>query len=48
MIKQVEYNTLKYQNKVSKKERKSKVQFFTTLNIARYMSSISRTYNKEK
>ncbi|MEG2985268.1 MAG: class I SAM-dependent methyltransferase [Peptostreptococcaceae bacterium] len=45
MINQIEKNTLEFQKKVSKKERKSKAQFFTTLSIAQYMSSITNKYN---
>lgn len=41
MISQIEKNTFEYQKKVSKKDRKSKAQFFTTLSIAQYMSSLS-------
>lgn len=41
MIRQIEENTFGYQKKVSKKDRKSKAQFFTTLSIAQYMSSLS-------
>ena len=41
MIKQIESSTFEYQKKVSKKDRKSKAQFFTTLSIAQYMSSLS-------
>lgn len=41
MIRQIEENTFRYQKKVSKKDRKSKAQFFTTLSIAQYMSSLS-------
>lgn len=40
MIRQVELNTLEFQKKVTKKDRKSKAQFFTTLNISEYMSSL--------
>ncbi|MEG1312539.1 MAG: Eco57I restriction-modification methylase domain-containing protein [Romboutsia sp.] len=45
MINQIEKNTLEFQKKVSKKERKAKAQFFTTLSIAQYMSSITNKYN---
>lgn len=48
MIKQIENNTLEYQKIVSKKDRKAKAQFFTTLSIAQHMSSISGVYNTEK
>lgn len=48
MIKQIEQTTLEYQKKVSKKERKSKAQFFTTLSIAEYMSSLSKRYDDSK
>lgn len=41
MIRKIEENTFEYQKKVSKKDRKSKAQFFTTLSIAQYMSSLS-------
>lgn len=41
MIRQIEKNTFEYQKKVSKKDRKLKAQFFTTLSIAQYMSSLS-------
>lgn len=48
MIKQIEQTTLEYQKKVSKEERKSKAQFFTTLSIAEYMSSLSKKYDDSK
>lgn len=47
MINQIEKNTLEFQKKVSKKYRKDKAQFFTTLSIAKYMSSITNNYNNK-
>lgn len=40
MIEKIENNTLEYQKRVSKKDRKAKAQFFTTLSIAQHMSSM--------
>ncbi|MDI7816537.1 Eco57I restriction-modification methylase domain-containing protein [Clostridioides difficile] len=44
MINKIEEKTFEYQRKISKKDRKSKSQFFTTLSIAQYMSSLSKVY----
>ena len=45
LINQIEKNTKEFQKKISKKNRKSKSQFFTTLSIAKYMSNLSCKYN---